>query len=531
MTGGLKKISRYLLASAGVIGIFAAAPEAKAQQAQDLQQIQAQIQEMQATIQALQKQVQDAKAQASAANAAAANAGGGDLDLKVKWKGAPELSSSDGKFSFKVRGRLQADYNAIDQDENLRADPITGFPDVSAAEIRRARLGVEGVVFYNVGYKFEVDFANDETAIKDAYVEYLGLADGLALRAGNFKTPNSIDEMTSSRFLTFLERAAFVETFDLDRQIGAGVIYARDAAANGWGWGYTLSAGIFGPQPEFDEVWRDDVKTGAARATVAPIDREVNGVHQVLHLGASWRERHGAESLRSGRDPDPFFDEFFQYRARGADLHLADRFVDTPTIFDEDTFWGVEGAAIWGPWHVVGEYTELEAGVANFICGDDDDNDCVAGDRFFAGSDPTYVGWYIEAGWFLTGESRGYRDGEFVGIKVKNPVLGGGKGGGWGAWQIAGRYDVIELSDKATTFGSVDTENTDELLFACSQCGDQKTWEVVLNWWLNDYTGLQFQYSESDIEGGRQLLSNGDSANRDNGRNVKGFGTRMRYYW
>ena len=59
--------------------------------------------------------------------------------------------------------------------------------------------------------------------------------------------------MTSSRFLTFLERAAFVETFDLDRQIGAGVIYARDPVDNGLGWGYTLSAGIFGPQPEFDE--------------------------------------------------------------------------------------------------------------------------------------------------------------------------------------------------------------------------------------------------------------------------------------
>jgi phosphate-selective porin OprO and OprP len=517
MAGGLTKLSGYLLAGASVIGLSVAAPEARAQ---DLQQIQAQIEDMQATIKALQQQVQDAKAQAAAANAAAANSGG-DLDLKVKWKGAPELSSSDGKFSFKVRGRLQTDYNAIDQDENLRTDPISGFPDVSAAELRRARLGVEGVVFYNVGYKFEIDFANDETAIKDAYVEYNGLADGLSLRAGNFKTPNSLDEMTSSRFLTFLERAAFVEAFGLDRQIGAGAIYGSDH--------WTLSAGIFGPEPFDDEVWRDDVKTGAARVTWAPINREVNSVHQVLHLGASWRQRDGAEDLRSGRDPDPFFDEFFRYRARGADLHLADRFVSTPLIFDEDTFWGVEGAAIWGPWHVVGEYTELEPDVASFICAGSDD--CPAGLRVFNGSDPTYVGWYIEAGWFLTGESRGYKEGEFVGIKVKNPVLGGGKGGGWGAWQIAGRYDVIELSDKATTFGVPDPGDPADLLFACSQCGDQKTWMFVLNWWLNDYTGLQFQYGESDIEGGRLLLSNGDTANRDNGRNVKGFGTRMRYYW
>ena len=56
-------------------------------------------------------------------------------------------------------------------------------------------------------------------------------------------------------------------------------------------------------------------------------------------------------------------------------------------------------------------------------------------------------------------------------------------------------------------------------------------WMAVVNWWLNDYTGLQFQYGESDIEGGPLLLSNGASANRDNGANIKGFGTRMRYYW
>ena len=90
MRGGLARRSRYLLAGASVIGLLAAsAPEAKAQQAQDLQQIQAQIQEMQATIQALEKQVQDAKAQAAAAKTAAAEGGKSDLDLKVKWRGAP----------------------------------------------------------------------------------------------------------------------------------------------------------------------------------------------------------------------------------------------------------------------------------------------------------------------------------------------------------------------------------------------------------------------------------------------------------
>jgi phosphate-selective porin OprO/OprP len=500
MNGGLSKINRYLLAGAGAIGLLSAGtPAAKAQ---NLQEIQAQINAMQATIKSLEKQVQDAKAQASAAQSAAAEGSKNDLDLKVKWKGAPEFSSGDGKFKMKIRGRLQADYNAIDQDFN-----ITGRPDVSAAELRRARLGVEGVVFYTVEYKFEVDFANDEAAIKDAYLEYTGLAEDLGLRFGNFKTFNTLDDMTSSRFITFMERAALVEAWGFDRQIGAAAIYAKDH--------YTLSAGIFGPPSATDEEWLEDVKTGAARITLAPINRDVNGVHQVVHLGASWRDRDQAEHLRASNTTNAFADQFFRYRARGADLHLADRFVSTPQIFDHDTFWGVEGAVIWGPWHVVGEYTQLEAEVS----------------PLFLGSDPTYTGWYAETGWFLTGETRSYKHGEFGRIKVKNPVIGGGHGGGWGAWQIAGRYDVLDLSDKALTLQGNVAGLVGPTSVNCSLCGEQKTWLIGINWWLNDYTRFQFNYNESDINGGPLFLANGSSANRNDGANIKGFGMRAQVDW
>ena len=54
---------------------------------------------------------------------------------------------------------------------------------------------------------------------------------------------------------------------------------------------------------------------------------------------------------------------------------------------------------------------------------------------------------------------------------------------------------------------------------------------VVVNWWLNDYTGLQFQYGESEYRGRSAAPLQRRSANRDNGANIKGFGTRMRYYW
>ena len=50
----------------------------------------------------------------------------------------------------------------------------TGLPDVNAAELRRARLGVEGVLFYDWHTCSKSTFANDVTAIKDAYVQYQG---------------------------------------------------------------------------------------------------------------------------------------------------------------------------------------------------------------------------------------------------------------------------------------------------------------------------------------------------------------------
>ena len=508
MNGGLSKLSRYLLAGASAVGVLAGAFEASAQ---DIQSIQAQIDALNATIKDLQRQVQDAKAQAAAAQTAASDSKS-DLDLKVKWRGAPEFSSGDGKFKMKVRGRLDADYNAINQDR-----AITGRPDVDAAEIRRARIGVEGVVWTDVKYIVEVDFANDTTALKDAYVEYTGLAKGLGLRFGNTKTFNSLEHLTSANYLTFMERPAFVEAWGLDRQIGAAAIYNAEH--------FTLAAGIFGPTPFADEVWLEDVKTGAARVTFAPINREVNGVNQVVHLGASWRGREGAEDLRnpstaqggSAGTLNPYNDQFFRYRARGADLHLADRFVSTPQIFDKDTFWGVEGAVVLGPWHVTGEYTQLEGEVSSL----------------FQGADPTYTGWYVETGLFLTGETRPYKDGVFQRVKVKNPVVWS-KGGGWGAWQIAGRYDVVDLSDKALTLQgnpAIVTPSLSASSLNCVICGDQRTWTIGLNWYLNDYTRVFFNYAASDIGGGPLLLASGASANANDGANIKGFGTRVHVDW
>jgi len=472
MIGGLRKANFYLLAGASALGILASSGSPAS--AQDVQQLEAAMRAMQAQMADLQRQVAEAKAAAAAAQS---SGGGSGLDLKVKWKGAPELSSGDGKFKFKVRGRLMGDFNAIDQDE-----AITGEQDVNAVELRRARLGVEGVVFYDWKYKFEVDFAGDETAIKDAYLAYSNWAnwEKSDIIVGNFKVATSLEDMTSSRFITFMERAAFIEAFGIDRQIGAGV-WAGDEH-------WSFQTGYYGATSETQGDFFDDTTAASVRGTIAPINNDT----AVVHLGASYRHRD-AGTLR-----DTGFADLFRYRARGADLHLADRFVATPFIAESDDMFVLEGAVVYKSFSVQGEYAQLEADVAPSV----------------ANVAPTYDGWYVEASWFITGEMRNYEsdEGAFGRVKVKNPVYGGS--GGWGAWQIAGKYDVINLGDKAaaiTNFGTV----------ACTLCGDQETWLIGLNWWLTDYTALKFNVTQSEISG----------PGANNGAEISGFGMRAQIDW
>jgi len=537
MIGGPSKINRYLLAGAGAIGILAAGVPAA--NAQDLKAIQAQIDSMQATIKSLQQQVEDAKSQASAAKAAAAEAGASDLDLKVKWKGAPEFSSGDGKkFKFKVRGRLEVDYNNVNQDT-----PITSFPDVSGTELRRARLGVEGVIWYDWKYVVEVDFANDAVRMKDAYLQYKGfkIADEpLLLRIGNFKTFNTFEDETSDRFVDTMERASFINAWDIERQIGFAAMYYSKH--------FGLAAGIFGERfpstadaPLFPGFTGDEDLTFAARGFVAPINREVNGVTQVLHFGASVRTREVG-------DDQPFYQ--YGNSARGADLHLANAPVLTGRIGDEDTFWGLEAAALWGPFSLQGEYAQLEVDLPGgaFI----PSNPPAAGklnttaNPFLGIPDPTFSGWYVEGSWFFGGHKTYEEDGKWGRPKIKNPMFHGS--GGWGALQLVGKYDVLDQSDSAfnnaggcrTTRlypGSVpNAANTQKNSNSIPLCGEMQTWIVGASWWMTEYMRLMFQYSESDLSDYPVFIPLTPSLppGKNNGfddATIRGFGMRMQVDW
>ncbi len=163
-----------------------------------------------------------------------------------------------------------------------------------------------------------------------------------------------------------------------------------------------------------------------ARAFAAPINREVNGVPQVLHFGASvrnspsWR-RSAVLSLRKYR----------KRRTRGRSPSYQCARPSRGRIGDEDTFWGLEAATLWGPFALQGEYAQLDVdlpgGASSAPIRHSRANPATATTpdfltpQFIRRSDPTFTGWYVEGSWFFGGHKTYEEDGRWGRPKIYNP--------------------------------------------------------------------------------------------------------------
>ena len=340
-----------------------------------------------------------------------------------------KVSSDDGKFETTLGGRLQVDAAWYNEDK-------VNFDGQNGTEFRRARLFVEGKMYDVWGYKAQYDFAGNETNIKDAYISYSGF-DFAKIKIGQFKQPASLDELTSSKYITFMERALPVEAFATSRRIGLGANHKTEH----WTW----AASLYGRE-EGDDTTGDQGYGAGARLTWAPWNEKT----RVLHLGAwgAWE------------DPN---DNEVRFRARPESHKTNTRLVDTGDIPDPDNYWkaGAEAAVVFGPFSVQGEYINVAAqsnapGV----------------------SDPDFNGWYTFASWFLTGESRNYKEGVFGRVSPKSIV---GKGG-IGAWELAVRYSSIDLDDSGINGGEEDNIT------------------VGLNWYATKYVRFMANYIRANAD-------------------------------
>ena len=108
----------------------------------------------------------------------------------------------------RIGGTIQVDAVYINDD---KTEIIPG----SGTEVRRARFFITGQHDDVWQYKLRVGFEENDLSVKDAFLKHKKAG----LKIGLFKPAFSIDEMTSSKHITFMERA-LPNAFKPGRRIG-----------------------------------------------------------------------------------------------------------------------------------------------------------------------------------------------------------------------------------------------------------------------------------------------------------------------
>ncbi len=368
-------------------------------------------------------------------------------------KPAPKITTA-GKLEFKadehkfrIGGRAQHDFTLVGNDGD-------GNVGSSEQQFRRARIYLSGTAWEHWDWKFQFDLedADDSSmSIEDAFIKYRDWRPA-SVTIGQRKAPFSLSTLTSSKYITFIERSAPTDLFTSE-SIGIGGrspgITLENASKK-----HTLAGGFYlmrqRSESETDSIVERKIDDGwgvTGRATWLPVS--VSG-KQLVHTGAAFGYKH-YPNKRVNR-----------FRVRPG-VSEGDRIVDSDRAIAADNFWGMnlEAATIWGPF----------AASAEYYYGDFD------GTGITGNTD--LEGFYVQGSYFLTGENRRYKNGAFSSVKVKDPV----GGGGWGGWEVGLRYSSTDLG------AGIGADSGDVLTAA-------------LNWYVNNNMMFKLNYVKTFCDSG-----------------------------
>ena len=182
----------------------------------------------------------------------------------ASWSNGFKVMSPDGDLSLKFGGRIQNDWAWYSADDELEA-AVGGFEE--GTEFRRARLFFEGELYDRVEFKAQYDFAGGDPEFKDVYLGLIHLPGVGGLRVGHYKEPFSLEEQTSSKYLTFLERALPIEAFSPARNTGF-MLHGGDDR-------FTWAVGAFRPADDFGGQAGLRLRANEHRCPL-PLDRELS---------------------------------------------------------------------------------------------------------------------------------------------------------------------------------------------------------------------------------------------------------------
>ncbi|NND82030.1 MAG: ATPase [Gammaproteobacteria bacterium] len=300
---------------------------------------------------------------------------------KVSTKGG--LSVTSGQYQFKFGGRIMYDYNKAEKN---------GVTDEDDFDLRRGRLYASGKI--GDDWSFKSQFNVNGGGAEDLYLRYGGFGSAANITVGRQKMPFGLEELTSSKDISVLERSAITERFAIGRSDGV-----------------QLHGKMSGNQTYAVAFFTDDVndaeageETGfAARYTIAPYKTE----NSLIHLGIAYKD------------------------------------------IDEDSAVGLEVAATSGPFHIQAEFVDGEEGNTDLD------------------------GYYIQAGYILTGETRPYSGGKFKRVKP------GDKGG---AWEVVARLEEGDGNHSDIELGRTDAS----------------AYTLGLNWYPHGNVRLGVNYTDGE---------------------------------
>jgi phosphate-selective porin OprO/OprP len=389
-----------------------------------------------------------------------------EVDAKLNEIAAKELAAKEkaaGRPSVKVGGRIMVDWAAFSQNADSKAQ-AGDFQN--GTEFRRARIFLAGDAFDIIDYKIQFDFADDETvrnsadtdttlidqiAFNDVYFTVRELPLVGHVRVGHFKMPIGLEQLGSSKYMPFMERGLPADLAVEGRRTGV-MAFNHTAAEN-----LTWAVGAFVTKiAENPPIFQNDSggTALAMRSTYLPWYAEDGRF--LLHTGIAYAygDIAGGDDVRLRRHPE---------------AHLANHVVDTGALLDvNDTqLLGLEAAVVLGP---VSLQAEFDGFWVNRI----------------DGSSTFFTGAYAYVSYFLTGENRVYRRTtatftrlhpftNFFSVRDNDGCVHMGKG----AWEVAYRYSFLDLNDDVTIGGYV------------------RDHTIGLNWYLNPYTRLMFNYVNS----------------------------------
>lgn len=313
-------------------------------------------------------------------------------DFNSIWNNGFKTTSSDGDFKLKFGGRIMFDYAFWNTNINGTDESFYG------SEFRRVRLFNSGQVYKNVKYKVQFDFDGDGASFKDVYMEITKVPFVGNVKVGHFKEPFRLEALTSSKYMTFMERGLPI-AFSPERNVG--LMLHNSYMDNK----LSIQAGIF--QNGLSDEEQNGNRNITSRISYLPI----NNNDQLLHLGIGFSSRKNSDNTYSV--------------STRPENHMGNKLISASIENVEQTnLIGTEMAWVMGPLSVQGEY------IMNTVDADETYN---------------FTSYYGQISYFLTGEKRKYKN-SLAGFDRVSPGKNLGNDG-MGALELAARYSSMDLSE------------------------------------------------------------------------------------